>query len=121
MASEVYFYNLSYKNLFGYICSKNYKQEMLLNTKILTILPILKQHGCDEIRSDLKCALQGSKANLTMLSYLTNPGAKLDALAKLMNLASIASKSPGIAPNHLESTIFHNRHRRSKPKHSLFI
>ena len=94
MASEVYFYNLSYKNLFGYICAKNCKQEMLLNTKILTIFSL--KHFCDEIRSDLKCALQGSKANLTMLSYLTNPGAKLDALAKLLNLASMASKSPGI-------------------------
>ena len=78
LACEVYFYTVCYKELFSFLCAKNSCQDSSINCKMLTTLT-LKNY---DLRSDIKAALQGSKANLTMLTYLTNPRAKLDALGK---------------------------------------
>ena len=69
LASEVYFYTVIYNELFLLLCAKTNALDTKLNASVLTIQSFKKY----EIRPDLKAALEGSKANLTMLSYLTNP------------------------------------------------
>jgi len=88
-ALEIYFWHVIYTDLFPYICAKNQNLDSQVNQKILTIsqCPLKKL-------TEFEATLPGSKANLTLLIYLTNPYSKLDALNKLLSLPSLQSKNP---------------------------
>ena len=90
LACEVYFYTVIHDILFAHICSKTMCKDVQINSKLLTVLPLKSP----DLKPELEKTLQGSKANIVMMSYLTNPRAKLDALDKLLSLASMATSNP---------------------------
>ena len=81
---EIYFHHLVFAQVFPWICAKNQTLDAQLNQNIVT-----HNFGNNAVEHKWTNLHGGSKANLTLLSFLTNPKAKLDALDKLLTLPTL--------------------------------